>query len=1022
MADIELFSEPPIDKDLLGIDDNILFTNTACDSISSSEITESEELSDSIISRLDTTVTPFNILWCFGVNTKVPFINLTRKGNSTLFFAASHDGVLYDYETKKMTHLQGHQNAITTMTVEKHGKYLATADSGEENCIIVWHLSKCKPVCTIFKANESGTALLAMSKTGRYLVSVSTEQMPTIKFWLWTYDATDAYDSTVITKFSYGNPVAVEFNPNMDEHFMVAFEKQVIFLQWDPEAGTLSDEVAPNIRNKGKMGKITDCTYIEDCHECIAVTTQGYALVFGNSLYVTPYQEGDILDNRKYYVKMVRIATANIKCVTYVDGLIATGDVRGYIKFYDKQLKILYWCQSFNLPPIRNIRFNIEPRRYKFENPEDLNDVHFQIPSPRKIIDGDYDDISDDYEILYKSLVPSDATVHKYPFIVRDFIVATEDGNLVKVDYLNNMVEPIFYVTDAEVAAIDVHDESPYLVIAYKNGRISLYHYETHVLVNTAVLPEASTKLPEKETDEFEVLDERPSLQKVIRTKLPEKETDEFEVLDERPSLQKVIRAVTTVKYSPKCYHLAVGRGNGEVWFLDPIMMKNKKDTPACHSYFFIQKIIFSQDNKYFAYYDSNRTVSILLYKNETDDWIVMGKIRSHYKPLTDMIFSSYLPPELFSIGLDRHLVKYDLANSGNGQIVIEFRVRIDQRSTPNAFIFYPLTQAKTFLVADDQFKLKILNMETLIYNDVYLGPSYGCYSEAPIVKMSILPYSGDEYLIFSTEKHIGIHKLPPDGNPYKYTGTIGHPVKLLDYALSPCGRYIFTDGDDDSCVLMWEINTEAVENLIKVGGKELEPFYCLIEGGANGWLFTEMQNLFYYMQILHQGENSQLPRNVSDCIALTEVPDLMRACGFYPTEYEVEIMLNDVRLHFLQLSDTNEEEITFIDFIKLYINHRPAHGISLDKLRRAFEGFCELGDYADAHISGEEFANVICTQGERFGEEAAKKCLSILLRCNQEEEVENEDEGFSFLPDDINFDVFVEDILGIDMDRSIIN
>lgn len=62
MADIELFSEPPIDKDLLGIDDNILFTNTACDSISSSEITESEELSDSIISRLDTTVTPFVIL------------------------------------------------------------------------------------------------------------------------------------------------------------------------------------------------------------------------------------------------------------------------------------------------------------------------------------------------------------------------------------------------------------------------------------------------------------------------------------------------------------------------------------------------------------------------------------------------------------------------------------------------------------------------------------------------------------------------------------------------------------------------------------------------------------------------------------------------------------------------------------------------------------------------------------------------------------------------------------------------
>lgn len=74
-----------------------------------------------------------------------------------------------------------------------------------------------------------------------------------------------------------------------------------------------------------------------------------------------------------------------------------------------------------------------------------------------------------------------------------------------------------------------------------------------------------------------------------------------------------------------------------------------------------------------------------------------------------------------------------------------------------------------------------------------------------------------------------------------------------------------------------------------KIGGIELYPFYCLIEGGLKGWLFKEMQDLFYYMQILHQGENTPLPRVVSDVIPVSELPDLMRAVGFYPTEYEVE-------------------------------------------------------------------------------------------------------------------------------------
>lgn len=75
-------------------------------------------------------------------------------------------------------------------------------------------------------------------------------------------------------------------------------------------------------------------------------------------------------------------------------------------------------------------------------------------------------------------------------------------------------------------------------------------------------------------------------------------------------------------------------------------------------------------------------------------------------------------------------------------------------------------------------------------------------------------------------------------------------------------------------------------------GGTELSPYYTLIEGGVTGWLVKEMQDLFYYMQILHQGENFPEPRRITNKIDLTELPSMIRAIGFYPTEYEVNVCL----------------------------------------------------------------------------------------------------------------------------------
>ena len=167
---------------------------------------------------------------------------------------------------------------------------------------------------------------------------------------------------------------------------------------------------------------------------------------------------------------------------------------------------------------------------------------------------------------------------------------------------------------------------------------------------------------------------------------------------------------------------------------------------------------------------------------------VPVAKYRSHYKPIVDLIFyseSDKSPLSLYSLGWDRLLIRYDLASTTENDLVIGEMVRIEQSACPTCFLPYPpLTKESFFLVANNQFKLRLYNASTAMCRQTVLGPAYG----DPVQRMLMLPQpvvrnkEGEQtarYMAFITHDKVGVAVVPMSGNPYHYMATIAHPGQV---------------------------------------------------------------------------------------------------------------------------------------------------------------------------------------------------------------------------------------------------
>lgn len=428
-----------------------------------------------------------------------------------------------------------------------------------------------------------------------------------------------------------------------------------------------------------------------------------------------------------------------------------------------------------------------------------------------------------------------------------------------------------------------------------------------------------------------------------------------------------------------------------------------------------VETISFSEDSRMVATADAGMHVSLYKYQKPTEGdldelppmiWEYVGRAHAHKKAITGLSFKTDIDRHrLVSIGEDRFLVEYDCARSS---VVDGFQVKrrkqIEQTAVATSMAWDDHFGTEDCMVlANDQYKFKFLHMNTFQCIKTVLSPTFG----GPINRMIHVPaFDGSQgnCLAYSThEKVIGLVQFPLDGNPNKTMGVIAHAGEISSMAVSFDGRYIITAGRDDYCVNLWSAHPASLEKMRRLGGDGVEPFNAMVEGGKDGDFYQEMIEFFYYAQIKAQGEDTTAARKVTGEVPMEQVPDLLRALGVYPSEWDIRDIRNEIQA--MGDDSAPKTAIDFEEFVRLYVNHRPVLGVSQDKVLEAFRALgCEP---RSGIISRDTLVEALLTRGESFSEEELGAALEQLIGASSL----LEDHGNK----NISASEFAEEVLGFD-------
>jgi hypothetical protein len=272
------------------------------------------------------------------------------------------------------------------------------------------------------------------------------------------------------------------------------------------------------------------------------------------------------------------------------------------------------------------------------------------------------------------------------------------------------------------------------------------------------------------------------------------------------------------------------------------------------------------------------------------------------------------------------------------------------------------------------------------------------------------------DYVLYACdEKIIGLMRLPLTGDPERSMALIAHPGSITALAPTCDGRSVLTAGGRDRTVLLWGVNTAALDAAMALsaaaaagarpqdsvtGDPTTDTFLQLVtEGAAEGLgaplrpggaetpeaVYEELVDAFYHSQLRAEGLHKSGRRAVTGRIPVSEAVVMMRALGFFPSEDQVQQIHCEVAWdHFgaddgaagaadaaglgagagagaggrralpvQHLSQVKEESVTLREVIRLLANHRPVFELHSDALTRAVAVLAGAAAPADGPDAG---------------------------------------------------------------------
>ncbi|XP_055954047.1 cilia- and flagella-associated protein 251-like [Argiope bruennichi] len=842
---------------------------------------------------------PFKLHWIFGYNTNVPIINTSSATVKGIFFAAGSIGVWYDWIENRQHMFSGHVNDISSVAITKDKTYIATADYGMENSLIIWNARNGNIAFIVsgYFPNE-GVAWMCFSEDGNILLTLSGGIPQELSLWKWKLLEMAPY-CTYTFKDNDQFQHYTTFHSKDSSHFTSCSKKDVHFFKVDESGivssalnlGSLYDEKACK-----QAGNFTETIFSSLSSLAFTGTTKGKIVLWSCPLYskdktVNLNITKLTLDpKQRICLRMMQIFAphCSITFLATCGDLIVAGTSESKVCFFDENF-VLQWSIEIGRGSIVSVSFNFKPR-FTFK------------------------------QAVLKAL--GKELEKESPLERNDFIVCTSMGYAGYVNISSSEKRDILFGTSYPIRSVTVHPSRAYMYIGDYNGGLQKWDYNTKTLMRKDIFQESDAQI------ECLSIDNNGTY---VACGLLNGKVVIFDAVSfaAKPCFTADIgHRLTTVKFSPDPQHL--------------IVTDEASYVSRYHLHLIVPPEVYQMLGKDKA-------------PPEEPVWYYNGRSHQHRGKIVDCIFNN--PSKsgnlyFFTLGEDHFIIQYNITNSKNMEIEVSQRMNLNISCVPLCMCFYPLYGLSTCIaiIADDG-KLRIYNFQDEKMIKMISIPLY----EEPLKRIMLLEYPAhsadsieekeatnlEQYFIFCTTHSIGLAKYPLDGNPYGSLALASHPCGVNAIIANQQQTFLFTTGLKDSWIYMYEINHMALLKSEQKGGKGLDAFKTLFPINEDPdemkkLLILSVYSLESEIKMLKLGSDKEFL--LKGEIPINCLEYVLSALGCFLSSDEFQLMLNDIDFANKYLHNGKKETLDCLEIMKLYVNYRPKESLTKEKITHAFK------------------------------------------------------------------------------------